>query len=270
MSEPAAAVTGPHDEGRLRRRVTRRSVVVGVVTAVVVVAIGVVLLVFQPHSWKATTSLVVLPDSARVDASTAASYYDTLSQGQVSTTFAQILQSQGGSARLAGDTGLSRAQLENVTITVNPVPDTSIIDVDASAPTAGQAALAANRVADSGRQTLQSLGTPYATSIVDRAAPEVAEPAGPSAVTLVAVIAVVAVVAAVGAQQMSWLVGVAVQRRGAPRPSPARSASHVPRQPANQAWPDASPETTWPPAGDVRAAARPPQPGTGPAARQLE
>ncbi|MGH3623668.1 MAG: Wzz/FepE/Etk N-terminal domain-containing protein [Sciscionella sp.] len=269
MSEPVAAVTGPPDEGRLRRRVTRRSVVVGVVTAVVVIMVGVVLLVFRPHSWTATTSLVVLPDRARVDASTAASYYDTLSQGQVSTTFAQILQSQGGSAPLAGDTGLSRAQLKNVTITVNPVPDTSIIDVDVSAPTAGQAALVANKVTDAGRQTLQSLGTPYATSIVDRAAPEIAKPVGASALTLVAVIAVVAVVAAVGAQQVSWLVGVAMQRRGAPRPSPARSASHVPQRPVNQAWPDASPET-WPPAGDVRAAARPSPPGTGPAAGQWE
>lgn len=276
MSEPASAVAGPGDGWRLWRRITRRSVVIGVATAVIVVAAGVLLVVFRPHSWTATASLVVLPDSAIADPSTAASYYDTLSAGQVPTTFAQILQSRGSSAQLASDTGLSRVQLKDVTVTVNPVPDTSIIDVSASAPTANRATLVANRVAKAGARTLRTLRTPYATSTVDQATPEIAKPVGPSALMLVAVVAVVAVVAGVGAQQGSWLAGVAMRRRGTQRPVPAETANHVPHQPVNQAWPAVWLQAGDGQAGDGRAgdgragAARPPQPGAGPAAGQVE
>lgn len=195
-------------------RVVIRSVSGGVIAAVLVVAAGLALLAFRSQVWTVTSSLIVLPANGQLSQSEMASYYDTLSRGQIVATFAQIIQSQSDPVREAGDLGLTGDQAERITVAVTAVPNTSIISIKVDAPAGDQAARVANEVAEAGLQTLQQLKTPYTAAVV--AGPGPAKSAGPSMLTFGLVVAVVAVVAGVGAQQILWLLGLARARRRAP------------------------------------------------------
>lgn len=188
----------------------------GLITAAVVAVIGVALLGPRPVSWTASSELLILPVTDLAEQSNAASYYDTLNQGQIVATFAQVLQTDSTPGQLPRTAGLTSDQASEVTVTVNAVPSTSIIDITVYAATADQATQVANSVAAASRGTLQQLGTPYRASIVSPAEATLTNP-GPSPLTVGLVIAAVAALAGVGAQQVLWLVGAVAAQRSTSR-----------------------------------------------------
>lgn len=214
------------------RRLSLRSAVGGLLTAVVVAVIGLALLGPRPVSWTASSELLILPVTDLGEESNVAGYYDTLNQGQIVATFAQVLQTGSTPGQLPRTAGLTSEQASEVSVTVNAVPNTSIIDITVYAATADQATQVADSVAAASRGTLQQLGTPYRASIVSPAQATLTNP-GPPPLTVGLVIAAVAVLAGVGAQQVLWLVGAVVARR-----STSRTRTKPPRRsPADQPQP---------------------------------
>ena len=78
---------------RFRSGSLRTSIVVGVVVALVLAGAGAFYAFSQQRSWVAESMLVVLP-SADLDEATSASYYETLSRGQIVATFAEVAGTQ--------------------------------------------------------------------------------------------------------------------------------------------------------------------------------
>ena len=142
----------------------------------------------RPTEYRAATTLVVLPDNANAEA---ASYYDTLSQGQIATTFAQILDLQATPPAPA-------AGSDPATISVDVLPDTSLIQVTATAAEPAAAEAAADATLVQVQPYFDQLGWPYDVSVVEPAA-GTAERAGFTSSVLLSALAVVALVAAIAA-----------------------------------------------------------------------
>lgn len=221
----------------MRRGHSRRlPVLAGLLIAVLVGLAGSALWFIRPSQYEASTALVVLP-SGQNDES--ASFYDTLSRGQVVETFAEILGLQGGQQpelRAAG-----------VTVVVEVVPDTSLIEVRATAADAVTAERFADSVLVESRPYFSQLSSPYSVSVVRDAtdtAQQVGLPLGP----LVAVVAVVAVLTGVAAALATrallaagdplrvWrryrgdAADTAVPARDVPAAAPARDSVDPPRK----------------------------------------
>jgi capsular polysaccharide biosynthesis protein len=138
----------------------------------------------RPAESRATNTLVVLPD---VQNSQVASYYDTLSSGQIATTFAQILALRGEAPS---------AKSQNVTIDVQVVPATSLIQVTATAPDARTAEAAADAALARTRPFFDELSSPYAVFEV-QSARGTAQRSGLAPQLLAAGVAAVAIIAGV-------------------------------------------------------------------------
>ena len=178
----------------------------GLAVALLVLLAGWAFLQQRPIEYRASTTLVVLPDQANAEA---ASYYETLSQGQIATTFAQILDLQ--SAPPAPADGSDPAK-----ISVDVLPDTSLIQVTATADAASTAETAADATLTQVRPYFDQLGWPYDVSVV---APAVgtAERSGFSPAVLLGAVAAVALVAAIA----TYLAVRALQRSRVTRPAAA-------------------------------------------------
>ena len=170
----------------------------GIAVALVVLAGGSVFWLLNPTQYRATSTLLVFPDAA---AGEFAGYYDTLSRGQVTLTFAQILELQVSGA--SGDP----------VIDVQAVPDTSLITVTVTAQTAAEAESDADAVLERSRRYFTQLSAPYEISVV-RAAAGTAQRSGVPVVPLVLVLPIVALIAGFAAQQAVRV--LATQRRPQP------------------------------------------------------
>jgi capsular polysaccharide biosynthesis protein len=170
----------------------------GIAVALVVLAGGSVFWLLNPTQYRATSTLLVFPDAA---AGEFAGYYDTLSRGQVTLTFAQILELQVSGA--SGDP----------VIDVQAVPDTSLITVTVTAQTAAEAESDADAVLERSRRYFTQLSSPYEISVV-RAAAGTAQRSGVPVVPLVLVLPIVALIAGFAAQQAVRV--LATQRRPQP------------------------------------------------------
>jgi hypothetical protein len=173
------------DEGRPvppRRRV---AILTGLMVAVLVLVGGWVFWQERPTEYEATSTLVILPDSANVEA---ASYYDTLSQGQISTTIAQILDLRAAPVEGGSD----------ATYSVDVVPDTSLIQVSVTADDAAVAEAEADAALERVRPYFDQLTWPYDIFEVD-AAEGTAEETGLEPGLLAGVVAAMALFAAGGA-----------------------------------------------------------------------
>ena len=84
--------------GARRRR--RAAALTGLAVALLVLVGGWLLYVDRPAEYEASSTLVVLPNEPQAEA---ASYYDILSQGQIVTPFAGILDLQATQGSRAGD-----------------------------------------------------------------------------------------------------------------------------------------------------------------------
>lgn len=188
------------------RGVLRRlDVRAGIVVALLALAAGVLFVGADPRVYRASTSLVVLPDR---EASTEPGYYDTLSRGQVVLTFAQILD-------LRARNGVSARS--DVDVQVAAVPDTSLIDVTATAPTAAQAENAADEALRASRPYFTQLPSPYEIYVV-RGAVGSAERSGGVSTALLLLIPVVALVAGLVTQQVLRALGVTTLRSRVVKP----------------------------------------------------
>jgi capsular polysaccharide biosynthesis protein len=179
-------LTGSSSVGPARRRSGPRrlpAILAAVAVLLVVVEGGVIFWQQQPPQYNAMTTLVVLPAGQSAEA---ASYYDTLSRGQIATTFAEIL-----ALRATPDDGETE-------VTVEVVPETSLIQVTATADTAASAESAADQALGRAEPYFNQLGSPYAVSVVQGAA-GTAEHAGLTLGILSAVVAAVALIAAFSA-----------------------------------------------------------------------
>jgi capsular polysaccharide biosynthesis protein len=154
--------------------------------AVLVLVGGWLLYVDRPAEYEANSTLVVLPNGQLAET---ASYYDTLSQGQIVTTFAGILDLQATQLGTAGD-----EQVREVTVDV--VPDTSLIQITGTATDAASAEAATDAVLAQSRAYFDQLPFPYQVNVVQAAA-GTAQPAGLAPALLAAVVAAVALIAGI-------------------------------------------------------------------------
>jgi len=171
----------------------------------------------QP-AWQAHSSLLLLP-SGSSDPNELASLYDTLSRRQVPATYAELLRDSRPAQEATAGLGLSPAQGASLTVDVEVVPDTSVLDITVTAAQPAVAVSVADRVADLGNRRIAALESPYVSRTLSAAAGSaVRQPLG--RVASLALVGVLALVAGVVTQQVfrHLRLGRSVRR------SPARSA----------------------------------------------
>jgi capsular polysaccharide biosynthesis protein len=206
--------------GRRRRHSLLPGVFWAVVVFVIITLAGAAYVISRPTIWTAEATTMVAPDP-KLDVNTSAGYYESLSRGQVVATVAQILQLQRFQNGAADKLGLSRDQQHHITVAVDVVPDTSVIRMTVTAPTAEMAEQMADRVLAEA-EGFDGIPSPYvllALSSADRTAHR----SGPSKVEFAGVVILVALVAAIAVQQAVYHLGVALAggRQTATDTSPA-------------------------------------------------
>jgi capsular polysaccharide biosynthesis protein len=191
----------------------RQSVVAGVIVALALLAGGVAYALTQHRTWAAESMVVVLP-AANLDDATSASYYETLSRGQIVATFAEVAGSLGFEQQAEDRLGLTTGQRAQVTTDVSVVPDTAVILIRATAddPDVAQRMVAATT--DLSVQYLAGLSKPYRVVTVPSAAGS-ASATGMSLPVLLAAGLAVALVAGLALQQAVYHLSVAL--RGQPK-----------------------------------------------------
>ncbi len=179
-----SALSTPSAAGTVRPRRRRAAAVTGLLVALLVLAGGALFWQSQPQQDQAESTLVVLPDAASDEA---ASYYDTLSSGQIATTFAEILALRGGEGAAPG-----------VDVEVEVVPGTSLITVTATAEDGATAEAEADAALERARPFFDQLAGPYDVSVVSPAA-GTAETTGLALPIVAGVVLAVALVAGLAA-----------------------------------------------------------------------
>lgn len=203
-----------------RSRLWRRSLVLGMVLALLTLAAGAALAATRPQSYTAESVLVVLP-RANLDDATSAAFYETMSRGQIVGTFAEVANNPGFQRQALDGLGLGPAQRRSVSTAVTVVPDTSVILVRVSARTSPVAEQVADATAKQATTYLSRLSTAYQTQVVYSAAGS-ATSSGLSPVVLMALAAVVALALGVAAQQAAYHLMMARHGIvGDPEPAPA-------------------------------------------------
>jgi capsular polysaccharide biosynthesis protein len=198
---------------RFDTKALRQSVVAGVIVALALLAGGVAYALTQHRTWAAESMVVVLP-AANLDDATSASYYETLSRGQIVATFAEVAGSLGFEQQAEDRLGLTTGQRAQVTTDVSVVPDTAVILIRATAddPDVAQRMVAATT--DLSVQYLAGLSKPYRVVTVPSAAGS-ASATGMSLPVLLAAGLAVALVAGLALQQAVYHLSVAL--RGQPK-----------------------------------------------------
>lgn len=180
------------------------SLAAGLVTATVVLAVGVAFAMSRPQPWTAEALLLVEPD-ADTEPAALAGYYEILGQGIVGSTYAELLRPLAATSAA-----------DDVEAVVGVVPGTTLISIRGSAASASAAESAAAAIANVGVRYLNDLDQPYDVRLVD-AGRGSARQEGPSLAVLAAV-AVLAGIAGLAVQQ-AW--SAIASRRGT-KQSPAR------------------------------------------------
>lgn len=195
-----------------RQRLWRRGLSAGIVTGVLVLGGGAGWsLTYQP-TYTATATLLVLPNARSSQTGDAASYYDTLSQGQIVQTFAQVLRAKSSPAWVvSGGPGLTSRQVAATTVNVTAVPSTSVLSITAQGADPKIAERVVQAMAARSPHELNVLETPYRALTVDSGGGS-AQKTGIDLPALLAAVIAVAVLAGVGAQQAVWLLGNASLR----------------------------------------------------------
>lgn len=200
---------------RPRRAGARGAALAGAAVAAVILVAGAALTLVRPPGWVAEASMVVLPAEG-LGPGSEATYYETLSSGQIVRTFSEVVALRRFTNAAAEQIGLSADEAGQVSSSVQVVPDTAMITVTTTAPAAGTAERLADGVMEAATAYLTQLSRPYNTRVVSAAA-GTAEPAGPATVPLLAVVVLVASVAGLAA--FLALQQLAAARRGEPPPA---------------------------------------------------
>lgn len=198
---------------RFDTKALRQSVVAGVIVALALLAGGVAYALTQHRTWAAESMVVVLP-AANLDDATSASYYETLSRGQIVATFAEVAGSLGFEQQAEDRLGLTAGQRARVTTDVSVVPDTAVILIRVTADEADVAQRMAAATTDLSVQYLAGLSKAYRVVTVPSASGS-ASATGMSLPVLLAAALAVALVAGLAVQQAVYHLSVAF--RGSPR-----------------------------------------------------
>jgi hypothetical protein len=198
---------------RFDTKAVRQSVVTAVIVALALLAGGVAYALTQHRTWAAESMVVVLP-AVNLDDATSASYYETLSRGQIVATFAEVAGSLGFEQQAEDRLGLTAGQRAQVTTDVSVVPDTAVILIRATADDADVAQRMTAATTDLSVQYLAGLSKPYRVVTVPSAAGS-ASANGMSLPVLLAAALAVAVVAGLALQQTVYHLSVAL--RGQPK-----------------------------------------------------
>jgi capsular polysaccharide biosynthesis protein len=216
------------------------SVLAGVAVAVGIAVIGAVVISGRTPEWTAHASLVVLPSNA-VGETAEASYYETLSRGQIVATVADLIDRQPDVPVDGQGKQLSPVAADAVNIAVEVVPSTAIVTIQVTAPDKAWAVGTADAVAQASSFVVSDLNVPYdATLVSDAAGTERQE--GPSTLTLLGVVLVVALIAGFAVQQGLFVLGTrarTVRNAGA-----AEHAEPVPAVAPEAEAPDPAPRET--------------------------
>lgn len=182
---------------------TRVSLAAAILVGVLIFGIGLFFIMGQSNDWTAKSTAVVLPE-ATVPRDSAPSYYDTLSQGQIVETYAEMLRLQRFKDDSVKALKLGAAG-DSVTVTVAVVPNTALLTVTAS----GQNAETAEKLADSvlalATQYVSTLPSPYAIARVGRAEGTATQPPSNTTTLLIALFIVSLVIAFATYQGVSQL-----------------------------------------------------------------
>lgn len=215
-------------------RPLRRSVVLGLVLAVLVLAAGGAVASTQHTSFTAEAVLVVLP-SSDLDQGTSAAFYETMSRGQIIGTFAEVADNAVFENEAMDELGLTGAQRTRTSSEVSVVPNTSVILVRVTAA----AAATSEQVADGAADRI----TTYLTGLSDAYRIQVVHQAGGSATRSGLSPGVVLLLAGIVAVVLGSAVQQAVYRSArtrrittadgslAPEPGPAATSAGAPAAP---------------------------------------
>lgn len=209
----------------------RISVYSGVVVALLVVIAGAFLALTSSSPWTAQASIVVLPSSS-LGPTEEAAFYEYLSRGQIVATFAEV----GNNVQFLQDAqdkvGMNEADQAKSSVTLSVVPSTSVVLVQATAPTADQAVALADATTELARTYFDRLAVPFRTQVV-AGATGAAEQTGPTRALIVIATLVAALVAGIAMQQAT--LAILRARRGqaemAPADVPASNEDPTERQP---------------------------------------
>jgi len=202
-------------------------VVAGVTIAALILLGGLGYVLTRSHNWSAKATAVVLP-APNIPAGTSASYYDTLSRGQIIETYAETLRTKfpnGGAAGLDLGPGVPK----RATITVSVVPNTALISIAATAASGPNAEAVADAVSTQGSAYIKSLLQPYVLNSVSAAKGTAIESTSHTGGFL-AVLVVVALVVGLAVQQaVSQLVNTRRKTVAAMAPAASPVAPTVPQ-----------------------------------------
>jgi hypothetical protein len=194
---------------RFDTRAVRQSIVTAVIVALALLGAGIAYALTQHRTWAAESMVVVLP-AVTLDDATSASYYETLSRGQIVATFAEIAGGLGFEQQAEDQLGLTAGQRARVTTDVSVVPNTAVILIRATADDADVAQRMAAATTDLSVQYLAGLSKPYRVVTVPSAAGS-ATATGLSLPVLLAAALAVALVAGLASQQAVYHLWVALR-----------------------------------------------------------
>lgn len=204
----------------------RLALVVGALVAVATLSLGLVTVLTLPARWSAEASILVLPGQRISEPDVLAGLYDTLSQGQVTATYAELLRMLPTRTDDQPE-GLPPETEQSVAVQVEVIPETSVIRATATAGSPSLAERAADAVVDGGRRYVSELDTPYRVQRIGSAAGS-AERTGPSVPLLVGVVVALAVVVGVAAGEAVRQFGALLVRRRVGALGPAVAAMSGP------------------------------------------
>ncbi|MCJ8505905.1 hypothetical protein MRU69_13750 [Kocuria flava] len=191
-------------------RETRASVLAGGLVALLIFIAGAVLALGQKTVYTAEAVTVILP---RADLDDAASYYDTLSRGQIVGTFAEVAGNQRFELQAEDRLDLTEEERASAKTTVSVVPATSVILVQGVAEDSGVAERLANETTAVVTDYLSALSEPYRTEVV-QAANGSAYVSSTSPTLLLGLSVVVAPIAGLAIQQAVYHLLTALRPRG--------------------------------------------------------
>lgn len=217
--------------GVAARRGTLLSIAAGVLAAVLVLGGGAFLLFGTGKKWAGQTTVVVLPGK-EIAIGPSASYWDTLSQGQITSTVAKVLALPRFKELAGQSLHLSPAKIAAVSVSAQQVTGTALVTVTAQGPDGSDAANMSDAVVAQATPAVNGLIAPYSVTVVSKTGGHASLSATTSTSKYLVILAVVSVALAFGVQQgVMQLLGTRPRhnrnRTGleAPGATPARTTS---------------------------------------------
>jgi hypothetical protein len=189
-----APLPAPGSRASRHRRRVLSAVVLPLLTFFVVTIAGGAYLLARPPVWQSGVSLAILPRPG-ADPADQASYYDTLSRGQIVSTAAKVV-----------DEAVGRSGTPSVVVLV--VPETSVITLTIKAGDVDTASSVAVTSLTRAVGAINALKLPYEATVIDDGK-DAPSKATPSIVKSAAVVVVIALALAAAVQQAQ----AAIRRR---------------------------------------------------------